>query len=71
MRFLAAVKESSEPHINMSFFINYNPEDILRQANESTLRYENGSLSHLFTVIQSIINFLLSLNLCQTFAMTN
>lgn len=43
MRFLAAVKESSEPHLNMSFFINYDPEDILRQAKESTLRYENGT----------------------------
>lgn len=43
-RFLAAVKESSEPHLNMSFFINYDSEDILRQAEESTLRHERGSL---------------------------
>jgi tRNA U55 pseudouridine synthase TruB len=27
----------------MSFFINYNVEDILKQATESTLRYERGT----------------------------
>lgn len=27
----------------MSFFINYNAEDILKQATESTLRYEQGT----------------------------
>ncbi|KAJ0969535.1 hypothetical protein J5N97_022412 [Dioscorea zingiberensis] len=42
-RFLAAVKESSEPNLNMSFFINYDAEDILRQAEESTLRHERGT----------------------------
>ncbi|KAI4343485.1 hypothetical protein L6164_010826 [Bauhinia variegata] len=41
-RFLAAVSESSEPTLNMSFFIDYNAQDILRQANESTLRYQRG-----------------------------
>ncbi|XP_077248814.1 fatty acid amide hydrolase-like [Tasmannia lanceolata] len=41
-RFVAAVKASSGPHLQMSFFINYNVEDILRQATESTLRYERG-----------------------------
>jgi Asp-tRNA(Asn)/Glu-tRNA(Gln) amidotransferase A subunit family amidase len=37
-RLIATVHESSE----MSFFINYNTEDILRQATESTLRYQRG-----------------------------
>ncbi|XP_059624534.1 fatty acid amide hydrolase-like [Cornus florida] len=41
-RFLAAVHESSDPTLNMSFFIDYNLEDILRQATESTLRHERG-----------------------------
>ncbi|XAR73132.1 Fatty acid amide hydrolase [Bertholletia excelsa] len=41
-RFIAAVRKSSEPVTQMSFFIDYNVEDILRQANESTLRYEKG-----------------------------
>lgn len=41
-RFLAAVKESSGPDLRMAFFINYNEEDILRQATESSLRYEKG-----------------------------
>lgn len=42
-RFLAAVKESAEPNLRMAFFINYNAEDILRQATESSLRYEKGT----------------------------
>lgn len=42
-RFIAAVHESSNPPSQMSFFINYNAEDILRQAYESTLRYEQGT----------------------------
>ncbi|XWS44634.1 hypothetical protein CRYUN_Cryun15aG0065000 [Craigia yunnanensis] len=37
-----AVRESSSPPLPMSFFINYDAEDILRQATESTLRYESG-----------------------------
>lgn len=41
-RFIAAVHESSNPPLQMSFFINYNAEDILKQATESTLRYERG-----------------------------
>ncbi|KAL6010722.1 hypothetical protein ACLOJK_001163 [Asimina triloba] len=41
-RFLAAVKESSKPELQMSFFINYYAEDIIQQATESTLRYERG-----------------------------
>ncbi|CAJ1937739.1 unnamed protein product [Sphenostylis stenocarpa] len=41
-RFITAVDESSESPLPMAFFINYNPEDILRQANESTLRYQKG-----------------------------
>nr|XP_010930878.1 fatty acid amide hydrolase [Elaeis guineensis] len=40
-RFLAAVKESTD--LQMAFFINYNAQDILRQAEESTLRYKRGS----------------------------
>uniref|UniRef100_A0A0D9XXA3 Amidase domain-containing protein n=1 Tax=Leersia perrieri TaxID=77586 RepID=A0A0D9XXA3_9ORYZ len=42
-RFLAAVKESSSPGLNMAFFISYNPDDIIRQAEESTLRYQRGT----------------------------
>ncbi|KAB1210478.1 Fatty acid amide hydrolase [Morella rubra] len=41
-RFVAAVYKSARPPLEMSFFINYNVEDILKQANESTLRYERG-----------------------------
>ncbi|KAK9950286.1 hypothetical protein M0R45_005784 [Rubus argutus] len=37
-----AIHESSNPPLKMSFFINYNAEDILKQATESTLRYEQG-----------------------------
>lgn len=42
-RFLAAVKESSGPTLNMAFFISCNPEDVLKQAEESTLRYQKGT----------------------------
>ncbi|KQJ92076.1 hypothetical protein BRADI_4g41550v3 [Brachypodium distachyon] len=42
-RFLAAVKESSGPTLNMAFFISCNPEDVLKQAEESTLRYQKGA----------------------------
>ncbi|VAH23236.1 unnamed protein product [Triticum turgidum subsp. durum] len=42
-RFLAAVKESSGPTMNMAFFISCNPEDVLKQAEESTLRYQTGT----------------------------
>ncbi|XP_044469880.1 fatty acid amide hydrolase isoform X1 [Mangifera indica] len=41
-RFIAAILESSNPPLQMSFFINYDAKDILRQATESTLRYEKG-----------------------------
>ncbi|KAE7997541.1 hypothetical protein FH972_002167 [Carpinus fangiana] len=41
-RFTAGVHECSNPPLQMSFFINYNVEDILKQASESTLRYEGG-----------------------------
>ncbi|KAF3439297.1 hypothetical protein FNV43_RR17573 [Rhamnella rubrinervis] len=41
-RFLAAVGESSKPPLQMSFFINYDAEDILRQATASTHRYKQG-----------------------------
>ncbi|RWR82120.1 fatty acid amide hydrolase isoform X2 [Cinnamomum micranthum f. kanehirae] len=41
-RFIAMVKESTTGSVEMSFFINHYVEDILRQATESTLRYERG-----------------------------
>ena len=41
-RFLAAVEECSGPGLNMAMFISYNPDDIIRQAQESTLRYQQG-----------------------------
>ncbi|CAM8956739.1 unnamed protein product [Rhodiola kirilowii] len=41
-QFIAAVRHSSSPSFQMSFFINCNFEDILRQATESTLRYKQG-----------------------------
>ena len=41
-RFLAAVEECSGPDLNMALFISYDPEDIVRQAEESTLRYQQG-----------------------------
>ncbi|XVF58869.1 hypothetical protein PTKIN_Ptkin07bG0100600 [Pterospermum kingtungense] len=40
--FIDAVRDSSSLPLPMSFFINYDAEDILRQATESTLRYERG-----------------------------
>jgi hypothetical protein len=43
-RFLAAVKESSGPTLNMGFFISCDPEDIMKQAEESTLRYQRGKI---------------------------
>ncbi|XP_007212866.2 fatty acid amide hydrolase [Prunus persica] len=39
---IAAIHESSTPPLQMSFFINYKADDILKQATESTLRYEQG-----------------------------
>uniref|UniRef100_A0A1D1Z8P9 Fatty acid amide hydrolase n=1 Tax=Anthurium amnicola TaxID=1678845 RepID=A0A1D1Z8P9_9ARAE len=42
-RLLAAIQESSDSQLKMAFFIHYSPEDILRQATESTLRYERGN----------------------------
>lgn len=33
----------------MSFFIDFNPEDILQQATESTHRYERGMHSCLYS----------------------
>ncbi|XP_011624340.1 fatty acid amide hydrolase isoform X2 [Amborella trichopoda] len=41
-RLLAAIEDSMKPHLNMSFFISYNKEDILRQADESTSRHMRG-----------------------------
>lgn len=34
--------QSSGPEMDMSFFISYDTHDILRQATESTLRYQRG-----------------------------
>ncbi|XP_038705597.1 fatty acid amide hydrolase-like [Tripterygium wilfordii] len=41
-RLIAAIKDSSCHPMQMSFFINYNAEDILKQATKSTIRYKNG-----------------------------
>ncbi|XP_039038608.1 fatty acid amide hydrolase-like [Hibiscus syriacus] len=41
-QFINALRESSTSALPMSFFINYDAEDILRQATESTLRYKRG-----------------------------
>eukprot|EP01018_Ginkgo_biloba_P000931 Gb_10455 [translate_table: standard] len=41
-RFLCAVEQSLSPSPGMCFFINYDSKDILRQAAESTSRYEKG-----------------------------
>ncbi|XP_057434968.1 fatty acid amide hydrolase-like [Lotus japonicus] len=41
-RFVAAVDESRKPPLQMGFFIHYTVEDILKQATESTLRYQQG-----------------------------
>ncbi|XP_060188025.1 fatty acid amide hydrolase-like isoform X2 [Lycium barbarum] len=41
-RFLSAVQHSSTPSMQMSFFINFDTDDILRQATESTRRYHQG-----------------------------
>lgn len=43
-RFVAAIDESIKPPLQMGFFIHYNVDDILRQATESTLRYQRGTL---------------------------
>ncbi|CAI0403989.1 unnamed protein product [Linum tenue] len=41
-RLIAAIEESSSAPWDMGFFINHCPKDILKQASESTLRYERG-----------------------------
>ncbi|XP_071700884.1 fatty acid amide hydrolase-like [Rutidosis leptorrhynchoides] len=41
-RLISAIMQSSTLGLNMSFFINYESHDILKQAKESTLRYEKG-----------------------------
>ncbi|GER35251.1 glutamyl-tRNA(Gln) amidotransferase subunit A [Striga asiatica] len=41
-RLIARVHESSSQKLPMSFFINFSEEDILKQANESSLRYQRG-----------------------------
>ncbi|XP_024982467.1 fatty acid amide hydrolase-like isoform X2 [Cynara cardunculus var. scolymus] len=41
-RLISAVVQSSSPGMDMSFFIRYDAQDILRQAAESTLRHERG-----------------------------
>ncbi|CAI9108759.1 OLC1v1008440C1 [Oldenlandia corymbosa var. corymbosa] len=41
-KLIEAVRESSKPSIEMSFFISFEAQDILNQASESTLRYERG-----------------------------
>ena len=44
-RFIAAIDESTKPPLQMGFFIHYSADDILKQATESTLRYQRGSTS--------------------------
>jgi hypothetical protein len=46
-RFLAAVRESSGPGMNMAFFISCDPDDVMRQAEESTLRYQRGNVLYI------------------------
>uniref|UniRef100_A0A2C9UQ23 Amidase domain-containing protein n=1 Tax=Manihot esculenta TaxID=3983 RepID=A0A2C9UQ23_MANES len=41
-RLIAAIRRSSTPPMDMAFFINYDVEDILRQATESTQRHQRG-----------------------------
>ncbi|KAL3844784.1 hypothetical protein ACJIZ3_002187 [Penstemon smallii] len=41
-RFIAYVRESSSQYLQMSFFIDFDVGDILKQATESTIRYERG-----------------------------
>ncbi|KAI3738998.1 hypothetical protein L2E82_29333 [Cichorium intybus] len=41
-RLISAIIQSSGPEMDMSFFISYDSQDILRQATESTLRYQKG-----------------------------
>ncbi|KAJ8769204.1 hypothetical protein K2173_000979 [Erythroxylum novogranatense] len=41
-RLITAIKESSSPPLDMNFFIDSNSKDILRQAAESTSRYQKG-----------------------------
>ncbi|KAL1814107.1 hypothetical protein ACET3Z_024172 [Daucus carota] len=41
-KFIASVRQSNDPALQMSFFISCDDQEILRQANESTLRYERG-----------------------------
>lgn len=53
------MEECSGPDLNMALFISYNPEDIVRQAEESTLRYQQGKPQHtknlcLVSPVQSI-----------------
>lgn len=43
-RFIAYVRESSSKNLEMSFFINLDVENILKQAAASTLRYQQGQL---------------------------
>ncbi|CAD6258003.1 unnamed protein product [Miscanthus lutarioriparius] len=42
-RFLAAVEECSGPDLNMGLFISCDPGDVLRQADDSTRRYQQGA----------------------------
>ncbi|XP_074354029.1 fatty acid amide hydrolase-like [Apium graveolens] len=41
-KFIASVRQSCDPALQMSFFISCEEQEILRQAKESTLRYERG-----------------------------
>ncbi|XP_027360983.1 fatty acid amide hydrolase-like [Abrus precatorius] len=41
-RLIAAIDESTKLPLQMGFFIHYNADDILKQATESTLRFQRG-----------------------------
>ena len=53
-RFLAAVEECSGPDLNMGLFISCDPGDVLRQADDSTRRYQQGACSSRSTYSNSV-----------------
>ena len=58
-RFLAAVRESSSATgsgMNLAFFISCDHDDVMRQAEESTLRYQRGNVYSTHSYIFFSIN---------------
>lgn len=55
-RFLMAVKECSGPNLNMAFFINYDAGNIIKQAEESSLRFQQGTkqILHIFLLLLNV-----------------